>query len=298
MELPEWEQESDVQVGLTVCIMQRFGVRKKNERDLCMDVKELNEAINFYIRPQTFSVAIRLYEKEEKIPEKVRIPHRDLDTAIPTCQAVALSRRYGWTVALGREDESCPHGYYVLGFTKGESYLDGSSGEAAGVGSREEVTMITQNVTGLPYGKYEFMVTTPLQNCTFEPHVIVVYGDPAQIVRLIQGSFLATGKPVTTPVFGGVACGAYLARTMVTDDCQVVVPGAGDRFFALTQDHEMVFSMPWSKAEKVAKGLEKGHKIGWRFPTPSMFRFADVLPPAYYKWTEILRKEESHTDPS
>ncbi|MCX7817575.1 MAG: DUF169 domain-containing protein [Syntrophales bacterium] len=258
-----------------------------------MNVKEVNEAISFYIRPQTFPVAIRLYEKDEKIPEKVRVPSRDLGTAIPLCQAVALSRRYGWTLALGREDESCPHGYFVLGFTKGESYLNGSSGEAAGVGTREEVEMITRNVTGLPYGKYHAVVTAPLQNCTFEPHVVVIYGEPAQVVRLIQGWFLATGKPVTTPMFGGVACGAYLARTILTDEPQVVVSGAGDRFFALAQDNEMAFSIPWSKSELVVKGLEMGHKRGWRFPTPFMFRFADVLPPAYYKWTEILREEES-----
>lgn len=257
-----------------------------------MDVKELNNALNFYIRPQTFPVAIRLYEKGEEIPEKARIPQRDLGTSIPLCQAVALSRRYGWTVALGKEDESCPHGFYVLGFTRGNSYRDGSSGEAAGVGSREEVTMITSNVTGLPYGKYHAVVTAPLQNCSFEPHVVVVYGDPAQIVRLIQGYFLATGKPVVTPMFGGVACGSYLARAVLTGDPQVVVSGAGDRFFALTQDHEMAFSFPWDKRELIVKGLEKGHKRGWRFPTPYMFRFADVLPPGYYRWTEMLREEE------
>ncbi|MCX7634570.1 MAG: DUF169 domain-containing protein [Syntrophales bacterium] len=257
-----------------------------------MNVKEVNDALNLYIRPQTFPVAIRLYEKGEQLPEKVRIPSRDLGTAIPICQAVALARRYGWSVAIGKDDESCPHGYYVLGFTSGKSYRDGTSGVAAGVGSLEDVTRITTNVTGLPYGKYTAMVAAPLQNSPFDPHIILLYGDPAQIARLIQGAFLATGKPVTTPVFGGVACGSYLARTMLSDECQVVVSGAGDRFFALTQDHEMAFSIPYSKVEMVIKGLEKGHKSGWRFPTPSMFRFQEVLPPAYYKWTEILRKEE------
>jgi uncharacterized protein (DUF169 family) len=257
-----------------------------------MNAKEINEKLNFYIRPQTFPVAIRLYGKSEKLPDKVRYPKRDLGSAIPVCQGTGLARRYGWTIAVGKEDQSCPHGFFVLGFTPGESYLDGSSGEEAGVGTREYVTSITRNVTRLPYGKYSFVVAAPLQSAAFDPHIILIYGDPAQIARLIQGAFVMTGRPVTTPAFGGVACGSFIARTMLTDECQVIMAGAGDRYFALTQDHELAFTIPWSKAEMVMEGLEKGHKTGWRFPTPSVFRFDGVLPPAYYRWTDILRKED------
>jgi uncharacterized protein (DUF169 family) len=258
-----------------------------------VNTKEINDNLNFYIRPQTFPVAIRLYETSDKLPDKVRIPKRDLGAAIPVCQGIALARRYGWTVAIGKEDQSCPHGLFVLGFVPGESYLDGSSGEAAGAGTRAVLLTYAQNAARLPYGKYRYAVAGPLQTATFEPHVIVVYGDPAQMARLVQGNFAMMGKPVTTPAFGGIACGSFIARTMLTDECQVILAGAGDRYFALTQDHELAFSMPWSKAEMVIKGMEKGHKSGMhRYPTTPVFRFDGVIPPAYSRWTDMLRKEE------
>jgi uncharacterized protein (DUF169 family) len=258
-----------------------------------VNLKEINERLNIYIRPQTFPIAIRLYDASEKIPDKARIPKRDLGAAIPICQGIGLARRYGWTVAIGKEDQSCPHGLFVLGLIPGGSYLDGSSGEAAGVGNSKELAQLAKNVSRLEYGKYCHVVAAPLHNATFEPHVIMIYGVPAQIARLVQGVSAMTGKALNTPTFGGVACGSFIARTMLTDECQVILAGAGDRYFALTQDHELAFTIPWSKAETVLQGLEKGHKSGMhRYPTPSTFRFDGALPPVYYRWTEILRKEQ------
>jgi uncharacterized protein (DUF169 family) len=79
---------------------------------------------------------------------------------------------------------------------------------------------------------------------------------------------------------------------MLTDEYQVVLAGAGDRYFALTQDHEMAFTIPMSKAEATIQGLELSHKLGQRYPTPSFLCFEGQLPPQYYKLTELLLKEK------
>jgi len=50
-----------------------------------MDVKAINEGLNFYLRPQTFPVAVKLLAKGEQLPEKVRIPSRDLGRKLLTC---------------------------------------------------------------------------------------------------------------------------------------------------------------------------------------------------------------------
>jgi hypothetical protein len=80
---------------------------------------------------------------------------------------------------------------------------------------------------------------------------------------------------------------------MLTDECQIILAGAGDRYFALTQDHELAFTIPFSKVEGTIKGLEKGHKSGLhRYPTPSSLRLDGVLPDTYCRWTELLREEK------
>jgi uncharacterized protein (DUF169 family) len=259
-----------------------------------MDLKEVNEALNYYLRPQTFPVAVRMCQSSEELPEKVRIPTQDMATAVTVCQSIGLARRYSWTLAIGRDDQSCPHGLFVLGFVSGKSYLDGSSGEAAGVGPREELARAAQGLSRLEYGKYRYLLAAPLHNASFEPHLIMVYGNPAQIARLVQGAVGLGGETLSTPTNGGVACSTSIARTMLTDECQIILAGAGDRYFALTQDHELAFTIPRSKVASTIQGLEKGHKSGLhRYPTPSSFKLEGVLPPVYQRWAKLLKQEEA-----
>src|SRR6266851_2328828 len=60
-----------------------------------------------YLRPQTFPVAIRMLRADEPIPERARRPARDFKKLSMTCQVIDMSRRYGWTIALTREDHIC-----------------------------------------------------------------------------------------------------------------------------------------------------------------------------------------------
>lgn len=258
-----------------------------------VNLKEVNEALNFYVRPQTFPVAIKMCQSSDELPDKVRIPKRDLGIAVTVCQGIAMARRYGWTIAIGKEDQCCPHGAFVLGFMPGKGYLDGSYAESLGLGTKEQFAKTAQNLSRLEYGKYSHLLATPLHTASFEPHLILLYGNPAQVARLVQGAVAITGGVLTSISGGGIACSGLIARTMLTDECQFILSGAGDRYFALTQDHELAFTIPMSKVESTIQGLEIGHKSGMhRYPTPSFLRFEGQLPPAYYKFLELLKKEE------
>lgn len=80
---------------------------------------------------------------------------------------------------------------------------------------------------------------------------------------------------------------------MLTQGCQFILSGAGDRYFALTQDHEIAFAIPTSKIRSTIQGLEISHKSGMhRYPTPSFLRFEGQLTPVYYKFLELLKQEE------
>lgn len=261
-----------------------------------MNMKEVNEALNFYIRPQTFPVAVRMCQSAREIPEKARFPGRDMGTAITLCQGIGMARRYGWTIAIGEADESCPHGLFVLGLVPGNSYLDGSSAETAGLGNKEEFARRAQALSRLEYGRYSHLLVAPLHGAGFEPHLITVYGNPAQIARLVQGAVALAGGSLNTPATGGIACSPLIARTILTEECQIILAGAGDRYFALTQDSELAFSIPTCKIEMVIHGLEKGHKSGFhRYPTASSFRLEGVLPSVYYQLTGLLREESAKT---
>src|SRR3989475_9919318 len=83
-----------------------------------IDVKTADRELQLYIRPQTFPVAIRMLRPGEEIPEKARRPARDFKKLSMNCQVIDMARRYGWMIALTREDHICSLGIAALGFGK------------------------------------------------------------------------------------------------------------------------------------------------------------------------------------
>ncbi len=63
-----------------------------------IDVKTADRELQFYIRPQTFPVAIRMLRPGEEIPEKARRPARDFKKLSMNCQVIDMARRYGWMI--------------------------------------------------------------------------------------------------------------------------------------------------------------------------------------------------------
>lgn len=258
-----------------------------------IDVVKVNEALDLYVRPQSFPVALKMLLKGEEVPHKSRFPRRDLGVSVAACQALAMARRYGWTVAVGRDDQCCPHAAFVLGYAEGKGYLDGSYAEAVGLSAKEPFARMARQLSRLNCSKYEYLVAAPLHLASFQPDVILVYGNPAQISRLVQAAVIATGDILTSTFSGGVACSALIARPIISDSCQVILAGAGERYFALTQDHELTFAMPLSKVQSTLEGLETGHKhIGHRYPTPFSMRLEGQLPATYYRLLDLLNRDE------
>jgi len=80
--------------------------------------------------------------------------------------------------------------------------------------------------------------------------------------------------------------GAFLDQTP-----KVVVPGNGDRVWAATQDHEMVYALPALHLEALVQGLAKTHEKGIRYPIPTYLRYQPEVGLSL-PLTEIFRKAE------
>lgn len=258
-----------------------------------MELQKINEALNVYIRPQTFPVAVKMVGSAGEIPEKARMPKRDLGVTMPVCQCIALARRYGWLMAMGKEDMLCPLGALTLGFLPAKAkFLDGSFNVPFFVKNQDIRAKISQNLPRLEHGKYSHIVMAPLHRADFEPQVIIIYGNPAQISRLKQSAAYATGEPVVSSGLGGFACGAEITVPILTDQCQLIVEGGGDRALAQTHDHEAAFAAPMSKVEALVEGLEFTHKAGTRYPTLSFLTFQGQFPPGFGELMDYLKQSD------
>ena len=79
-----------------------------------IDTKTADRELQTYIRPHTFPVAIRMLRPDEPIPDKARRPARDFKKLSMNCQVIDMARRYGWMIALMREDHICSLGIAAI----------------------------------------------------------------------------------------------------------------------------------------------------------------------------------------
>jgi HSP20 family molecular chaperone IbpA len=60
------------------------------------NLKEVEQALNTYIRPLTFPLAIKMLKSEAEIPEKTRRPFQQLKKKVAICQGIGMARKLGW----------------------------------------------------------------------------------------------------------------------------------------------------------------------------------------------------------
>jgi len=253
-----------------------------------MDNKEFAKAIDTYVRPSTFPVAAKLLKKDEPVPERARRPVRDLGIQIAICQAIAMARRYGWTLAVGPEDVNCPLTKTAFGFAPvTEFYTSGQLAcgmytETAEAGARTEAA-----TRKLGHAQFAHLLVGPVANMNLAPDAIVIYGNSAQVLRLVTGALWKRGGALTSTMTGRVDCSDEVITTMLTGDYQVILPCYGDRVLGQTQDHEMAFSLPGSKMQELVSGLEGTQRGGVVYPIPTFLRYSPQYPEKYNELEKI-----------
>jgi len=258
-----------------------------------IDVKTADRELQLYIRPQTFPVAIRMLRPGEEIPEKARRPARDFKKLSMNCQVIDMARRYGWMIALTREDHICSLGIAALGFEKpthlhnSGTLCEGMYTETKAAGQRSEAA-----VDKFAPGEFSTLLVAPLDRTTFEPHLVCIYANPAQVMRLTQAALWKRGGKITSSFGGRIDCSEIIVTTMRTDQPQVILPCSGDRIFGQTQDHEMAFTIPWNQMEEVIEGLKGTHNGGIRYPITQFMEYEAKLPPKYMEANRIWEVEK------
>lgn len=236
----------------------------------------LDERLRRMVSPSTFPVAVTFVKTEGDIPRKARRPLRDLGVKMAPCQGSAMARRYGWTIAFTREDVGCAIAAHTYGWErvpdeKGPVHFLTLMNYAADEAAAAEVLA---GFLTLDLGHDPIVVYSPLDRTTMAPDVVLIYANPAQMMRLIHGITYHEGNPIESSFSGRAASctegvlGAYLHKAP-----KVVIPGNGDRVWAACQDHEMIMAVPWGQLAGCVEGLEKTHQTGIRYPIPSYLRY-------------------------
>jgi uncharacterized protein (DUF169 family) len=209
------------------------------------------------------------------------------------CQGFAMSRKEGLTVAMFQEDMVCFEPIVGYGWVKPPQYfLDGHNRYPQDVKNLEAGRNYASDFPRLDVGRYKGVLSAPLARAHFEPDVIMLYCDSAQLSLLLLGREYQNGHDLPCHLSSHAACVYSVVPVMKTGEYQVAVPCRGDRYFALASDAEIIFSFPGEKLEDLMDGLRHLEKYNSRLPRlPAMMR-EPIFPESYVKILGIITGEE------
>jgi uncharacterized protein (DUF169 family) len=233
-------------------------------------IKEFNrcgEELEKTLLLRTSPVAVKMLAKKTEIPAGAMRPKKDHNYHLAQCQAFALSRREGLTVAMLKEDHWCPAALMAYGMvplppgpnpTKMHPY------------------------EMFKHGKYIGVLTAPLKTAAFKPDVVIIYSNTAQLRSLLY-SLGPDDIPQVNGRFFPPSCAHAVVTPMLQGGYWVVVPDPGEYQRALCDEGEMMFAMPADKLPGFVIGLDKLNQYGFNYRSHHYFLRPDFERPDFYK---------------
>ena len=248
------------------------------------------EELEQRIRLQTFPLAVKLLKKEAEIPGGAERPLRDFGYHLPLCQGFAMSRKEGKTIAMFREDMWCFEPVIGLGWAEPPQYfLEGYNRFPQDVKDLQAGRNYVSDFPRFAVGQYTGIASAPLTKVNFEPDLVILYCNSAQLSLLLLGREYKDGHDLPCSLSSHAACVYSVVPAIKSGKCQVAIPCRGDRYSALAGDDEVIFSVPVHKIEDLLVGLRHVGKYGSRLPRNPQMRREPELPKSYMKILDMLK---------
>lgn len=233
-------------------------------------VKEFNrcgEELEKILMLRTSPVAVKMLENEDDVPAGSMRPKKDRKYHLAQCQAFAMSRREGTTIAMLKEDHWCPAALMAYGMVPLPEGMN--------------PTRMHPYET-FEYGKYIGVVTAPLKSAAFKPDVVIIYSNTSQLRSLL----LSLGREEVSEVNGRFfppSCAHAVVTPILTGKYWVVLPDPGEYQRALCDEGEMMFAVPAARLPGLLTGLDKFQSQGFAYRNNYYFMQPDFPRPDFYK---------------
>ncbi|MBN1841925.1 MAG: dephospho-CoA kinase [Deltaproteobacteria bacterium] len=255
------------------------------------DWEKLIRRMELLMRLKSFPVAFKMLEKHEdleKIPFLRRTEHK-----VTLCQLITLVRNFDWTVGAELDDFVFPACPSILGLTDTpDTYKDGTFRSIVWVKTKEDARKYEACIPRIPLGKYKAVAMAPLVYNPFEPEIVLIYANPAQMMLLINSLQFEDYEVMQFHCVGESSCSDAIARCYLTGKPSLTIPCYGERRYGHCQDEDLVMAVPAHMMEKALRGMEALYRRGVRYPISFAGAEGDVtplFPPAYSRLEEFAK---------
>jgi uncharacterized protein (DUF169 family) len=206
------------------------------------DYNRYGEELERSLLLKTSPIAVKMLEKESDMPKGAIRPKKDKGYHIAQCQAFSMTRRQGMTIAMFKEDNWCwaPPLAYGLVEDPHDPFVD--------------------SVKAFPCfepGKYVGIVTAPLKSANFEPDMVMIYSNTAQLRDMLMVAKFQEKANIKSE-FDPIDSCAYAIVPVIKDGVyRITLPDPGEASRAFATDDEIIFSVPKDKLEGLTAGVKR-----------------------------------------
>ncbi|MHA1267127.1 MAG: DUF169 domain-containing protein [Candidatus Helarchaeota archaeon] len=228
---------------------------------------ELTKKLEQYLRLKTFPVAFKLLENEEELYQNKWC--RIAEEKATLCQLITRVRCFDWTVGAKIESFATPICPYMLGLIdQPQMAKDGTYRALKWFKSIDDSKKFEAQFPHIPFGKFKALIMAPLVYNPFDPDIILIYGNPAQMILMINALQYKDYERLQFFCVGESSCTDYIAQCYLTRKPSLSIPCYGERRFGHAQDDELVMAIPAELFDKLIRGLKFLYGRGIRYPIP------------------------------
>ncbi len=250
-----------------------------------IDWAGLTQEMERLLRLKTSPIAYKRLDKleeMEKIPELIR-----LDRRASFCQVPAMVRTIGMTVGATRDNfgDRCARINGLAPTTEKQVAWEADSFATTWFANVEEAKKQMAAYPLVPPG--EAIVLAPLAAGKFDPDVILIYANPAQMMLLMNGLQFKDYQRFQFFFIGEGSCADGLAQCYTTGKPALAIPCMGERAFGAVTEDELVMALPPAMMAKAVEGLQALKARGIGYPIKYLGPLCDpspVLTRIYPEW--------------
>jgi uncharacterized protein (DUF169 family) len=253
-----------------------------------MSYREVSDELEKILRLKTAPVAVKLYKDAKDLPKE------PVDYKVNLCQLVSTARYQGKQSGGVPELMICSMGASCVGLIDTPEAI--TSGQAAVGAYCKDIecgkTFMANTFRLGDKGKqYAGINVQPLKTAKEDPDVVVMYVNPAQIMRLVHACAYDNGEKVAADTVCEAALCSSIGYVIENNKPVIAFPCAGDRIFGGTQNDEVVFAAPYALfRDKIVENLKKTAMGGFSvYPIPPNMAWTPTMPPTYTIAPEDLK---------
>lgn len=230
-------------------------------------------------------IALKVLKTEEDIPEGAVRPKRDMGVHLALCQAYGMVRRQRKSLVLLKEDHWCV--WPLIGFGLVEFREDAPYYDRAVTGNFIENPEKAKEFFKTSYPRLEEgsnigLALAPLDTANFIPDMVLVYLKPAQLRSALMSIKYKSGELLEVKLDSVDSCVHSTIPLLKDGQYKITVPDPGEYERGLTDEDEMILSVPGDKLPDLVAGLARLSGVGFGYRQLHMEMDYDFPRPQFY----------------